>query len=103
MAATLLWRDVSTPLLRDFVGRDGARGVARISQGRNQPDWRWSVFGIVPARPGLTYGYDRDPGEARRKVEAAWAVAKARGRPVRTAAAVHLCVDAWPLAEEGRL
>ena len=103
MAATLDWCDVSTPLLRDFVARDGAQGVARISQGQNQPEWRWSVYGIVPAHPGVTYGYDPDPRRARRKVESAWAVAKAHGRPVRTAAAVHMCVDAWPAREEGGL
>jgi hypothetical protein len=103
MAAPLVWRDVSTSLLRDFVGRDGERGVARISQGQNQREWRWSVYGIVPARPGLTYGYDSDPRRARRKVEATWALAKAHGRPDRTAAAVHLCVEAWPAGEDGPL
>ena len=100
---TLAWRDVSTPLLRDFVGRDGPQGVARISQAQNRREWRWSVYGIVPARPGLTYGYDDDPRRARRKVEAAWAVAKTHGRPVRTAAAVHMCVADWPPCEDGPL
>ena len=31
------------------------------------------MYGIVPARPGLTYGYDQNAREARRKVEAAMA------------------------------
>jgi hypothetical protein len=98
MANPLTWRNVSTPLLRDFVGYDGEQGVARISHAQGRGDWRWSVYASVPGRPGVTSGYEADPKEARRKVEAAWAVAKAHGRPVRTAAAVQMNVEPWPEA-----
>jgi hypothetical protein len=83
-------------LLRDFVGYDGEQGVARISQTQGRGEWRWSVYLIVPGRPGVTSGYETDPKEARRKVETAWAIAKAHERPVRTATAVHLKVEPWP-------
>ena len=91
MTAPLTWRNVSTPLLRDFVGLDGAQGVARIFQAKDKGEWRWSVYAIVPGRPGVTSGYEIDPKGARRKVEAAWAIAKAYGRPVRTATTADEC------------
>ena len=54
MTDPLTWRNVSTPNLRDFLGCDGDRDVARIYQSPNVPDERtWSVYAIVPARPGI--------------------------------------------------
>jgi hypothetical protein len=50
----------------------------------------------VPGRPGVTNGYETDPKEARRKIEAAWAIAKAHGRPARTATTVQMNVESWP-------
>jgi hypothetical protein len=100
MAEHLIWRNVSTPRLRDLIGSDGERDVARIYKSEHQPDWTWSVFAIVPARPGVTNGHEADPKEARRKVEEAWAYAKAHGRPTRTAVAEHLHVETWPAREE---
>ena len=51
----------------------GERLVARILQEPNgNHDWRWSVFAICPAIPGLTNGVAADPKESRRKVETAW-------------------------------
>jgi hypothetical protein len=76
---SLKWRNVSSPLLRDFIGSDGDRDVARILKSSNQQDWTWSAFAIVPARPGITNGHELDPKEARRKIEAAWAYAKEHG------------------------
>jgi hypothetical protein len=97
MTELLSWRNVSTPNLRDFLGYDGDRDVARIYQTANvSNDWTWSVYAIVPARPGLTHGHEADPKEARRKVEAAWAIAKASGDWIPTAAAAHLHVKTWP-------
>ena len=87
----LSWRNVSTPNLRDFIGYDGERGVARIYKAPHEPDWRWSVYAIVPAHSGLTHGREADPKEARRKVEAAWAHAKVKGKP----AGYHLHVPVW--------
>ena len=76
----LTWRNVSTHNLRDFEGYDGERLVARILQEPNgNHDWRWSVFAICPAIPGLTNGVEADPKEARRKVETAWQMAKEKG------------------------
>ena len=78
--ARLAWRNVSTHNLRDFEGYDGERLVARILQEPNgNHDWRWSVFAICPAIPGLTNGVEADPKEARRKVETAWQMAKEKG------------------------
>ena len=58
----LTWRNVSTHNLRDFEGYDGERLVARILQEPNgNHDWRWSVFAICPAIPGLTNGIEADP------------------------------------------
>jgi hypothetical protein len=94
MADPLTWRNVSTPLLRDFIG--SKQGVARISQAQGRGEWRWSVYAIVPGRPGVTSGHEAGPKEARRKVEAAWAIARAHGQPMRTAAAVHIKVEPWP-------
>jgi hypothetical protein len=67
MAAPLTWRNVSTRLLRDFVGSDGQQGVARIFQAKGKCEWRWSAYAIVPGRPGVTSGYENDPKEARRE------------------------------------
>ena len=76
----LTWRNVSTHNLRDFEGYDGERLVARILQEPNgHGDWRWSVFAICPAIPGLTSGVEADPKETRRKVEKAWQMAKEKG------------------------
>jgi hypothetical protein len=75
-----LWRNVSTPNLRDFIGSDEGREVARIYQDAyGDRLWRWTAFVICPAIPGLTTGYEREPKEARRKVEAAWHMAKRKG------------------------
>jgi hypothetical protein len=72
----LTWRNVSTPNLRDFISSDRGREVARIYQTPHRPEeWRWSVYAICPAVPGVTGGYETDPKEARRKV-AAWQMAK---------------------------
>ncbi len=74
------WRNVSTPNLRDFIGSDRGRDVARIYQTPHRPEeWSWSVYAICPAVPGVTRGYETDPKEARRKVEAAWQMAKEKG------------------------
>jgi hypothetical protein len=78
----LTWRNKSTLTLRDFVGYDGERGVARIMQPPNAKDWRWSVYAIIPGRPGATHGYEADPKEARRKAEAIWLRAKSEGVPM---------------------
>jgi hypothetical protein len=86
MAEPLTWRNVSTPRLRDFIGYDGDHGVARIYKAEHSSHWSWSVYAVVPARPGVTQGHEADPKEARCKVEAAWAIAKANGVPTRTAA-----------------
>jgi hypothetical protein len=75
----LTWRNVSTRSLQDFIGYEGERGVARIYKAEQQKDWRWSVYGICPAVPGVTNGHEGDPKEARRKVETAWQMAKERG------------------------
>jgi hypothetical protein len=76
----LIWRNVSTPNLRDFIGYDGERQVARIYQvPHGKREWRWSVFAICPAIPGVTNGHDTDPKEARRKVETAWQMAREKG------------------------
>jgi hypothetical protein len=76
----LTWRNVSTHNLRDFEGYDEGRCVARIIQEPyGNRDWLWSVFAICPAIPGLTNGHETDPKEARRKVEAAWHMAKRKG------------------------
>jgi hypothetical protein len=92
MAEPLTWRNVSTPNLRDFIGYDGERDVARIYQTANVPDgWTWSVYAIVPGRPGITSGHETDPKEARRKVETAWSYAKAKGVP----AGNHVKVENW--------
>ena len=54
--------------------------MARILQEPNgNHDWRWGVFAIFPAIPGLTNGVEADPKEARRKVETAWQMAKEKG------------------------
>jgi hypothetical protein len=102
MSDPLTWQNVSTPLLRDFVGSEGAQGVARSFQAKGEREWRWSVYAIAPGRPGVTHGYENDAKEARRKVDAARAVAKTHGRPVRTAMAAHLCLDSWPADSASR-
>ena len=96
MTEPLTWRNVSTPNLRDFLGYDGERAVARIYQvSHGDHQWRWSVYAVEPARPSITHGYESDPKEARRKVEECWAYAKANGRPIRTAVAEHVWVETW--------
>ena len=93
MVGPLTWRNVSTRNLRDFSGYDCERRVARIFKAEHQAKWRWSVYAIVPARPGLTHGHEADPNEARRKVEAAWAYAKAKGVPEPYGS--HVVVEDW--------
>ena len=44
------------------------------------------------AQAGKTHGHELDPKEARRKVEVAWAYAKAHGEP----AGEHVHVREWP-------
>lgn len=78
-------------MLRDFIGADNGRDVARILKSQHQQDWRWSVFAIVPARSGITNGHELDPKEARRKVETAWVYAKEHGEP----AGEHVHVREW--------
>jgi hypothetical protein len=56
----------------DFIGYDGDARWRAL-------DWRWSVFAICPAIPGITTGYEHDPKEARRKVKTAWRLAKEKG------------------------
>jgi hypothetical protein len=77
----LTWRNESTPILKDYIGYDGERAVARIIHTPGTSDWTWSVFVIAPAVPGLTNGPETDPKVARRKVEEIWARAKAEGVP----------------------
>jgi hypothetical protein len=93
MAEPLTWRNVSTPRLRDFIGADDGRDVARIYKAEHQKDWTWSVFAIVPAKPGVTHGHEADPKEARRKVEEGWAHAKAHGVPAGNHVKVESCAS----------
>jgi hypothetical protein len=53
--------------------------VARIHCIEHRNEWQWSVYGAHPTGPGVTHGAETDPQEARRKVEAVWAYAKANG------------------------
>ena len=65
----LTWRNVSTHNLRDFEGYDGERLVARTLQEPNgNHDWRWSVFAICPAIPGVI--------RATRLTSVAWTVVR---------------------------
>jgi hypothetical protein len=91
MADPLSWRNVSTAQLRDFIGSDGDWKVARIMLPLGKGDWRWSVFAIIPAHADI-HGHEAEPKEARHKVEAAWARAKAEG--VRKGN--HIQLDAAP-------
>jgi hypothetical protein len=93
---TLTFRNVSSPRLRIFS--DGERDVARIYKSEHQKDWTWSVFVIVPARPGITNGHEVDPKEARRKLEEAWAYAKEHGEP----AGNHIKIGALALTAHSR-
>jgi hypothetical protein len=88
----LTWRNVSNGNLRDFIGSDEkGRDVARILKPAHEPEWTWSVYAIVPARSGLTHGREADLKEARLKADAAWAHAKAKGKPSGN----HVLVDPW--------
>jgi hypothetical protein len=98
---TLTFRNVSSPRLRDFIFSDGERDVARIYKSEHQKDWTWSVFVIVPARPGITNGHEVDPKEARRKLEDAWAYAKEHGEPAGNHIKVERVRNGMPIGHHG--
>jgi hypothetical protein len=93
MPDTLLsWREVGRGGVRELVGYEGRRVVARVQHdphGRGQ--WRWSVPLVVPARPWLTHGFEAEVDQAQVNAEAAWAYAKANGE----AEGDHIKVENW--------
>jgi hypothetical protein len=99
MAQPLTWRYPEREV-DAFVGYDGDWDVAMVQFVPSTQDWHWSIYMAFPPLRDVTFGYEKDPKEARRKVEINWAYATANGVPFPTPTAVHYHVDRWPNYED---
>ena len=97
-ADVLTWREASTGDSTQFVGYDADWDVARVSLDvGGTGEWRWSVHAIIPPRPWITHGFAPDLRQAQAHAEAAWAYAKANGRPT----ADRILVENWTAGTPG--
>jgi hypothetical protein len=94
MAQPLTWRYPEREV-DAFVGYDGDWDVAMVQFVPSTQDWHWSIYMVFPPLRNVTFGYEKDPKEARRKVEMNWAYAISNGIPFPNPTAVHYHVDRW--------